>query len=90
MWHSRFRDIRRDADRDRLAAREGWLTLRVLGESISEAPEQVVDDVAATLHTRQRQIAQPPGSCSGVIDTDLDELAVESWTVEFGSTSDGP
>ena len=52
VWHARERAMAQDRRRDRIAAAQGWLTLRVLDEEVSDLPETVVDDVVAAYEAR--------------------------------------
>jgi very-short-patch-repair endonuclease len=50
-WHTRVADVKRDRERDAEAARNGWLTLRLLHEHIVDDPDgtaKLVRDVLAT------------------------------------------
>ena len=52
VWHARERSMRVDRARDRAAAREGWQTLRVLDEEVTDVPEGVIDDLLAVYEVR--------------------------------------
>jgi very-short-patch-repair endonuclease len=56
-WHTRIQEIKRDHDRDNDAAREGWLTLRLLYEHIVGDPEGTIDLIAAVLRERLLLVA---------------------------------
>jgi hypothetical protein len=57
-WHARERDMARDRRRDRMAAAQGWVVLRVLDEEVASLPDEVIADLAAVL--RERTSAQRP------------------------------
>jgi hypothetical protein len=51
-WHARERDMARDRRRDRIAASQGWVVLRVLDEEVAAMPDEVMADLAAVLRER--------------------------------------
>ena len=55
-WHARERDMAKDRARDRLAARRGWQTLRVLDEEVDACPDAVIADLEVTHRTRRLQL----------------------------------
>jgi hypothetical protein len=42
----------KDRARDRAAAREGWLTLRVLDDEVRHLPAELIDDLVVTYGSR--------------------------------------
>jgi Transcriptional regulator, AbiEi antitoxin/Protein of unknown function (DUF559) len=55
-WHARERAMAKDRARDRVAARVGWQTLRILDEEVDDCPDAVVDDLIATYARRLGQL----------------------------------
>jgi hypothetical protein len=55
-WHAREQAMAKDRARDRAAAREGWLTIRVLDDEVTSCPDGVVDDVTAAFAMRVAQL----------------------------------
>ncbi len=55
-WHARERAMAKDRARDRLSARVGWQTLRILDEEVADCPDAVVDDVLTTYERRLGQL----------------------------------
>jgi hypothetical protein len=55
-WHARERDMAKDRARDRLAARRGWQTSRVLDEEVSACPDAVIADLEVIHRTRVAQL----------------------------------
>lgn len=53
MWHAREADMARDRRRDRQAAAQGWLTLRVLDEEVEQLPAEVIDELVAAYLMRR-------------------------------------
>ncbi|MCP5025963.1 MAG: DUF559 domain-containing protein [Actinomycetia bacterium] len=51
-WHGRFEAMTRDRQRDTQAAKQGWLTLRVTWEQLSQDPGLVGADIAAVYSER--------------------------------------
>jgi very-short-patch-repair endonuclease len=66
-WHARMRDMARDRQRDREAARLGWLTLRFVYEDLVHDQRGSADDIAVThaQRTGGRGMRIPPPSSSG-------------------------
>jgi hypothetical protein len=59
-WHSRERDMARDRARDRMAAAQGWLTVRVLDVEVRDQPDLVVTDLELAYRSRRDQLATSP------------------------------
>ena len=55
-WHSREQSMARDRARDRAAAAEGWLVIRVLADEVRDVPEKVIADIVAAYEARRRQL----------------------------------
>jgi hypothetical protein len=55
-WHAREAAMANDRARDRLAARSGWLTIRVLSDEVRECPDLVIDDVVSAFSMRLSQL----------------------------------
>jgi very-short-patch-repair endonuclease len=64
-WHARMSDMARDRQRDREAARLGWLTLRFLYDDLVHDLQGSADDIAVTHAQRtggQRMWLPPPSA----------------------------
>ncbi len=57
-WHAREASMAKDRARDRVAARHGWQTLRILGEEIDDCPDAVIDDVRTAYAVRLEQLGR--------------------------------
>ncbi len=55
-WHTRMKDMARDALRDAEASRAGWATLRLPYESITDEPDWTAELIADTIATRAAQL----------------------------------
>lgn len=55
-WHSRMEAMARDRRRDRIAARHGWMTIRVLDEELAADEVGVSTEVLAAYRTRCDQL----------------------------------
>lgn len=56
-WHSRVADFRRDRERDKAAARDGWQTLRFCHEELVENDRGEADTIRAIYDERCRLLA---------------------------------
>jgi very-short-patch-repair endonuclease len=52
-WHTVDQDRRRDAERDRLAARNGWLVLRVGWHEVVHRTDSVLEEIAHIVAVRR-------------------------------------
>lgn len=52
-WHAVDQDRRRDAERDRLAAKHGWLVLRVGWHEVAHRTESALDDIVEVFECRR-------------------------------------
>ncbi len=55
-WHTIDQDRSRDAERDRRAAKEGWLVLRVGWQEVVHRTESVLDDIVAIVAARSMAV----------------------------------
>ncbi|WP_436795783.1 DUF559 domain-containing protein [Actinospongicola halichondriae] len=51
-WHQRLADMRRDRERDVMAAAQGWLVVRFLHEHIVGAPDETIRELQAVIDAR--------------------------------------
>jgi len=56
-WHATEQAMAQDRRRDRQAAANGWLVLRVMWEDIVDRPEETSSEIAATVARRSRPSA---------------------------------
>lgn len=55
-WHSREKDMAKDRERDRSAAKAGWQTLRILYSELRDEPIAAIADIEQTYLTRLAQL----------------------------------
>ncbi len=55
-WHTRIADLQRDHARDREAARQGWVTVRLLWEDVTDDPTAAATELAAIYAARVRLV----------------------------------
>jgi len=55
-WHAREQSMAQDRARDRAAAAEGWLVIRVLSDEVRDVPDRVLADIVAAYEARRRQL----------------------------------
>lgn len=51
-WHQRLADMRRDRERDVMAAAQGWLVVRFLHEHVVGAPDETIRELRAVIEAR--------------------------------------
>lgn len=56
-WHTRIADLQRDHARDREAARQGWVTIRLLWEDVTFDPLGAATELAA-IHAARAQLVR--------------------------------
>jgi len=55
-WHRREQDMTEDRRRDRQAAGQGWITIRVTWHEVTVRPAATADDIRAIMNDRQRRL----------------------------------